>query len=446
MKLALVHARAETMIMARYPAYALPTIAFPGVLMLVFGSRFEQGEPDRLLAGFAATALLTVTFFQFGVGIATARTTPWETYLRTLPVSATTRLAGRVLSALVFAAATVGVVTIVGAAVYGTTMSAWRFAALALGLLLGSIPFALLGIAFGYWLPPRAALPVANLAFLPLAIGGALWARPDGIPRDVDLASQVLPTRSWIEVLDSIATGDHPLPLHHVAALAAWASVLRRAGVVRLPPRRRRALHVSGSPDCAKQGGDVSRLDRPGVGLRAPGGRRRPPRPRRAPPRVRRSLAAVRSLRAARAPRPERRDLSCRAPAPNRADRLRHGFRVEAERRRKADGVHRALRKPVAPAEHLCHRVREAEPRLRERERRAHGALEQARPPVDPVGACGDDRERVRDRRGAGIRVALRRRRARRGGSTPRRSARARSSPCPTVASSGQVERSARGS
>lgn len=221
-----MHARAETVQLARYPAYSLPTIAFPAILLLLFGRQFERGEPDRLLAGFAATALLTVTFFQFGVGIATSRTTPWEAYLRTLPVTAATRLLGRVLSAFVFAAATVGAVVLVATAAYDVGMPVWRWCLLALALLLGSIPFALLGIGYGYWLPPRAALPVANLLFLPLAIGGSLWVRPtDDIPRAVDVGSQLLPTRSWIEVLDSIATGDSPLPLHHVAALAGWTAV-----------------------------------------------------------------------------------------------------------------------------------------------------------------------------------------------------------------------------
>ena len=47
----------------------------------------------------------------------------------------------------------------------------------------------------------------------------------EDVPRDVDVASQILPTRSWMEVLDPVATGDHPVPLHHVAALTAWGAV-----------------------------------------------------------------------------------------------------------------------------------------------------------------------------------------------------------------------------
>jgi ABC-2 type transport system permease protein len=39
------------------------------------------------------------------------------------------------------------------------------------------------------------------------------------------MVSQLFPTRSWMEVLDSIATGDHPLPLHHLAALMGWSVV-----------------------------------------------------------------------------------------------------------------------------------------------------------------------------------------------------------------------------
>ena len=226
MKLALAHARAETRQLLRFPGYWVPTLGFSGAALLLFGRHFERGEPERLLAGFAATALLTVAFFQFGVGIATSRTTPWESFLRTLPVSVGTRLAGRVISALAFAAATAGIVAVVAITVYGVSMSLVRFAALFLVLLVGCIPFAFLGIAFGYWLSPKAALPVANALFLPLAIGGFLWTRPtDDVPRVVDLGSQVLPTRSWVEILDSIATGDNPLPVHHVVALAAWGVV-----------------------------------------------------------------------------------------------------------------------------------------------------------------------------------------------------------------------------
>jgi ABC-2 type transport system permease protein len=222
MTIAWAHARAETMALLRMPAYCLPTLALPGLALLVFGGRVGESEPERLVAGFAAMAVLGVTFFQFGVGIATNRQFLWESYLRTLPAGPGARLAGRILSALGFALASTLVVGLVGAAVYEATLPIARALAVLVALLLGGIPFALLGIAFGYWAPPRAALPIANLAFIPLVVLGAFWARLDGLSHDADVALQVVPTRSWMEVLDSLATGEHPLPLHHVAALIAW--------------------------------------------------------------------------------------------------------------------------------------------------------------------------------------------------------------------------------
>jgi ABC-2 type transport system permease protein len=216
------HARAETLQLLRYPSYAVPTLALPAVFLLVFGHGLATADPERLLAGFAATAVLMVTFFQFGVGIAVTRATPWETFVRTLPVGPGARLAARVLSALGFAAATVTVVGVATIAAFDARPTALRAAALVLGLVLGGIPFALLGIALGYWVSPRAAFPVANLVYFPLAIGGALWRRVEDAPRTVDVASQLLPTRSWIEILDPLSTGTRPVPLHHVAALAAW--------------------------------------------------------------------------------------------------------------------------------------------------------------------------------------------------------------------------------
>jgi ABC-2 type transport system permease protein len=225
-RLALVYARLETIEYGRYTPYSIPAIALPAVLMLLFGHQVVAHAPERMVAGFAATALITVALFQFGVGIAMGRVTPWERYVRTLPATAATRVVGRILSALVFAVATVTVVMVVGMVAYGAGYGPWRFAALILALLLGSVPFGLGGIALGYWLPPRSAMPIANIVVIPLVVVGFLWTPPPtDFPRDADLASQLFPTRSWAEVLDAVSTGDHPLPLHHVAALAVWTVV-----------------------------------------------------------------------------------------------------------------------------------------------------------------------------------------------------------------------------
>jgi ABC-2 type transport system permease protein len=67
--------------------------------------------------------------------------------------------------------------------------------------LLGSIPFALLGIALGYWFSAKAAQPVAMLLYLPLSYAGGLWMPPDHLPRVVSVISPFLPTRAYAELI-----------------------------------------------------------------------------------------------------------------------------------------------------------------------------------------------------------------------------------------------------
>src|SRR3712207_9564723 len=91
-------------------------------------------------------------------------------------------------------------------------------------LLAGSVPFALLGIAIGYWLPPRGALPTANLLFLGLAYAGGLLAGPGGVPGGIATVSEWLPTRLWGELLRA-ATGLAGWRSEAIAGLAAYAAL-----------------------------------------------------------------------------------------------------------------------------------------------------------------------------------------------------------------------------
>jgi ABC-2 type transport system permease protein len=59
---------------------------------------------------------------------------------------------------------------------------------------------ALGGIAIGYWASPRAATPLATLAWLLGAYLGGLWATPVELPAWATELSPYLPTRLWGEL------------------------------------------------------------------------------------------------------------------------------------------------------------------------------------------------------------------------------------------------------
>lgn len=222
MTLLAAYVKAATSELVRYPAYSIPTLAFPVLIFSVIALSSADVDPVVVTAGFAAIAVLGVTFFQFGVGISAERASPWEAYLRTLPATIRVRFAARLFSALLFAATSVSLVVVTAVAATSFSLSPARWVAFLAALLIGSVPFALLGIALGYLAPPKAALPIANLLFLPLAFVGGLWGPTQNLPGAIAAVSPYLPTRQWGDLLRA-ATGEEPFRVSSAVGLAAYA-------------------------------------------------------------------------------------------------------------------------------------------------------------------------------------------------------------------------------
>jgi ABC-2 type transport system permease protein len=223
-RLAAVHARLQILELLRLPGFSVATLGFPTVFFLLFGLPQAHGEPNVFLASYAGFAVLGVGFFQFGVSIALERVTPWQVWLRTLPASAFSRMAGRVLAALAFAATSAALVIATVLASTSTIPRAGEMARLGATLLLGSIPFVALGLVIAYWSSPKAALPVANLLYIVLAYTGGFWSGPTDLPGWLRAASPFTPTRQWGDLLwSAVASGG--LEARHWLALAGYTLV-----------------------------------------------------------------------------------------------------------------------------------------------------------------------------------------------------------------------------
>ena len=231
LRLVLAHARATTTELVRHPGYVLPTLAFPALFFLFFAAPHAGPAATAEMCGFAAFAVIGVGFFQFGIAAATDRTSPWETYLRTLPVGPGVRFAARTLSASLFAAAAAAIVVAAALASTPASLSAAGYAELALVLAAALVPFALLGIALGYWATPRSALPIANLLYLVLSYAGGLWIEPPRLPHTVRAVSLFLPTRSVADLTAGVARAS-PWAASAWIVLAAFAGVFALAAAV----------------------------------------------------------------------------------------------------------------------------------------------------------------------------------------------------------------------
>lgn len=231
MKLTLVHARLQIVELVRFPGFSAGTLAFPGVVFVLFGLPRATHHPNLLLASYAAFGVLGVGFFQFGVSGAIERATPWQAWLRTLPAPPLVRIGARILSALAFTLASVAVVVVLALTTTSASLSVDEWARLALALLAGSVPFVVLGLTIAYWTSPKSALPVANILYMLLAYAGGLWTGPNDLPRLVQSMSPYTPVRQWGDVLWPAVAGAPWRASHWLllgaytigfGALAAW--------------------------------------------------------------------------------------------------------------------------------------------------------------------------------------------------------------------------------
>ena len=209
--LTVAHVRLKLLSLLRSPAYVAGTLAMPSLILIFLGVGLADTtvEANTIMASFTVFAVMGIAFFQFGVGIAESRSSPWAIFERVLPAPIAVRLAGNAISAVLFAAVAAGLVILVAHVFMPVALGAVAWLRLCLVLMAGSVPLSLLGVAIGYWVSSRAALPVANIAYLGLAFAGGVFVPPQFFPDALEAISHCLVSRHIVELAWS-AVADAP--------------------------------------------------------------------------------------------------------------------------------------------------------------------------------------------------------------------------------------------
>lgn len=223
-----------------------PTALFFSILMPVgffvlfvslFGDYGDTAVPNgtRMLATFGTFGVLSVTLMNPGIGVAQDRELGWLRAKQVSAVPIRLTLAAKVAAALPYA---VGVLIAMGvaAALTGTLdASAGSLARLVVVLLLGSLPFALLGLAIGFQTRSNAAAAILNAILLPSAVLSGLWMPLEMLPDFIQQIAVFLPTYHLAQLalgqLDGGAVAGHTLVLLATAVVTAiLAAVSYRHG------------------------------------------------------------------------------------------------------------------------------------------------------------------------------------------------------------------------
>jgi ABC-2 type transport system permease protein len=231
------HARIALLDYFRSPGYVVPAVVFPALFYVLFDLQFARTQAriaDATALAFIAFAVVGVTLYQFGVGVAQDRGRPWERYLRTLPASMATRLGARVLCAVTFGALAAAVVALVARVFTPIDLTTLQWLQVALYTLAGGVPFVFMGLTIGYFASARAAVPIATACNLLLAYAGGLWMPPQFLPEIVQRISPYLPTRQFADLLWSAFDGRDPW--HAIIGLSVYTLIF--AGLASIGYRR----------------------------------------------------------------------------------------------------------------------------------------------------------------------------------------------------------------
>jgi ABC-2 type transport system permease protein len=164
-----------------------------------------------------------------GARIATERAAGWSRHLRITPLRPTTYFAAKIASAYALAAGTMAVLYTAGL-VCGVQLTAPEWLEMTALLLVGLVPFAVMGVLLGHLLTPESAGP---------AIGGAtaLFALLGGAYGPIATAGlfhdfvRLLPSY-WLVQAGYVALGARAWGAEGWTVVAVWTVVLTRLAVV----------------------------------------------------------------------------------------------------------------------------------------------------------------------------------------------------------------------
>lgn len=209
-------------ILFRQPAFWVPTVLFPAMLYAFFGAQSGGGQwAANAMASFAIYAVVGVGFYQFGVSIAQDRENPFATWQRSLPGGLADQWIARTVASLVFVAIAVLLVISVAHLTADIQLTAAAWIRLGLVCLISVVTATAMGIALGSLSSARAAVPLANLIYLPLAYLGGLWVPPMAMPEVINTISQWTPTRAMGELSWAAVSGTE-WSTRYLLLLLAW--------------------------------------------------------------------------------------------------------------------------------------------------------------------------------------------------------------------------------
>ncbi len=224
--------RAEQRLYWRSRELAFFTFLFPILLFVlldsVYGDDVVKGEGVKassyLLAGILGYGLASTAFAGLAIVLVLRRESGILKRLRATPLPPGSYLAAVIVSTVLVFAVEAAALLFLGRVVFDIELAIQWFS-LVLGLLLGAMSFAALGIALAGWIrSAEGASAVVNAIYLPMAFLSGAFVSPHEYPRFLEVIAEVLPLTYFIRLMRDVVLRDQTIwsSWESAAVVAAW--------------------------------------------------------------------------------------------------------------------------------------------------------------------------------------------------------------------------------
>jgi ABC-2 type transport system permease protein len=222
------YTRYELVRVFRNRRFFLFSLGFPLLLFIIFGGSNQHATEDGVsflllyMTGMMAWGAMT-SMVSSGARIAVERSTGWTRQMRITPLSVRGYFRAKVLSGYAVAALTIAVISVAGLA-FGVQLGVGSWARMIGLILIGLIPFALLGIVLGHLLSPDSMGPGIGGTTSLFALLGGLWfpLPTHGFLHDL---GQVIPSY-WMGQAGKTAIGGGGWAAEGWIVMALWTVAL----------------------------------------------------------------------------------------------------------------------------------------------------------------------------------------------------------------------------
>jgi len=227
----------------RLRAYSFSVIGFPVMFYTLFGLLMNRQDTiggshvaTYLLASYGTFGVMGASLFGTAGALAAERGLGWLQVKRASPMPPSAYFVAKIIKSMIFSAAVVLLLLLLGVAFGGVTMPVAEGTKLVLTLVAGSLPFCAMGLALGYFLGPNSAPGIINMIYLPLSFCSGLWIPFMFLPHFIQKIAVLSPAYHLAQLaLDAVGAGSHGSSATHWDVLIGFALVC--LGIARIGER-----------------------------------------------------------------------------------------------------------------------------------------------------------------------------------------------------------------